>query len=108
MGDDRKRRQDTFVVRLWRDATSLRLLRAEVEHVQSGGHSEHHWSVSNPDNARDWIFDQMLSVGLLQPGVRSLPGADQQMGSLDAIPEHDGNRNQTSEVMKKERYPCVY
>ena len=32
----RVRRDDAFVVRLWRDATTSRLLRAEVEHLATG------------------------------------------------------------------------
>ena len=90
MGDDRKRRQDTFVVRLWRDVQSLRLLRAEVEHVQSGDLTEHRWRASNPDIGPDWILDQMLNADRLQPGERSAPGADQPNEFPEIDPERHG------------------
>lgn len=63
MTDERERRYDTFVVRLWRDLVSRRVLRAEVEHVQSGHRSERRWRTT-PDGAGggdglDWIADQI-------------------------------------------------
>ena len=36
MGDDPGHGYDSFVVRMWRDRTGVTVLRAEVEHVQSG------------------------------------------------------------------------
>ena len=36
MSREPERAYDSFVVRLWRDAATGRLLRAEVEHVQTG------------------------------------------------------------------------
>jgi hypothetical protein len=63
MTDERGRRYDTFVVRLWRDLVSRRLLRAEVEHVQSGHRSERRWrSAAGDDGGGDewaWIVDQL-------------------------------------------------
>jgi hypothetical protein len=36
MTSDHTKRYDSFVVRVWRETASGRLLRAEVDHVQSG------------------------------------------------------------------------
>jgi hypothetical protein len=48
---------DSFVVRLWRDATTRALLRAEVEHVQSG-------SVGISVGATwDWLAERLRTEG---------------------------------------------
>ncbi len=36
MSNDCTKRYDSFVIRVWRETASGRLLRAEVDHVQSG------------------------------------------------------------------------
>ena len=36
MSNDRAQRYDSFVIRIWQEAGTGRLLRAEVDHVQSG------------------------------------------------------------------------
>lgn len=62
MADERERRYDTFVVRLWRDLVSRRVLRAEVEHVQSGHRSERRWRSAVDGDDGDglaWIADQL-------------------------------------------------
>lgn len=92
MGDDRKRRQDTFVVRLWRDVTSLRLLRAEVDHVQSGVHTEHRWKASNSENDPEWILDQLLKADPTQPGERSAPGPEAAENPPVAMSKHHRQR----------------
>lgn len=56
MGDDAGHGYDSFVVRLWHEADSGALLRAEVEHVQSG---ESEVEVgSSWDWIRDWLRAQ--------------------------------------------------
>ena len=36
MSNDYSKRYDSFVIRVWREKASGRLLRAEVDHIQSG------------------------------------------------------------------------
>jgi hypothetical protein len=61
---------DSFVVRLWRDSGDRSLLRAEIEHVQSGqvgasiGHS---W---------EWIADALDAAATPDTGARSSPPAE--------------------------------
>lgn len=50
---DNERRYDAFVVRLWRDGASGRLLRAEVEHAVSGDRRR---ATGPPES---WIIDQI-------------------------------------------------
>lgn len=62
MRDNRDRRYDTFVVRLWRDLVSHRVLRAEIEHVQSGLRSNRRWRAGRDeadDDAFAWISNQL-------------------------------------------------
>ena len=60
MGHEPGHGYDSFVVRLWREAVTGVLLRAEVEHVQSG-------SVGVSVGASwDWIHDR-LRASLEQP-----------------------------------------
>jgi hypothetical protein len=61
MTDDHVRRYDTFVVRLWRDLVSRRVLRVDVEHVQSGRHAARRWGAESdaPGEALAWIGDQL-------------------------------------------------
>jgi hypothetical protein len=60
MSLERERRYDTFVVRLWRDLVSRRVLRAEVEHVQSGHRVERHWSAGDGGgDGLEWIAEQI-------------------------------------------------
>ena len=49
----RERRYDAFVVRLWHDRTTGRLLRAEVEHAASGECTR----AAGPAEA--WVLDQI-------------------------------------------------
>ncbi len=44
---------DAFVVRLWRDATTGRVLRAEVEHAGSGALAR------SADVTTDWVLHQI-------------------------------------------------
>ena len=48
-----ERLYDAFVVRLWRDGASGRLLRAEVEHATSGERTR------ATDPADTWVLDQI-------------------------------------------------
>lgn len=66
MSDERARRYDTFVVRLWRDVVSRRLIRADVEHVQSGQRAERRWRPQdgNEPDGLAWITDQIRAGGM--------------------------------------------
>ena len=61
-----ERRYDTFVVRLWRDGATGRLLRAEVEHAATGERAR----ATGP--AHTWILDRIRAC-LDAEGERAPP-----------------------------------
>lgn len=71
-GDDHSpsRRYDSFVVRLWRDGSSSELLRAEVEHVQTG------LRIDKVQTSLGWILSAIKSW--VQPSdIHQIEGASQ-------------------------------
>lgn len=66
MSHDGGRRYDAFVVRLWRDAGTGDVLRAEVEHVPSGA------LVRAAGVALGWVLDQ-IHTSLADPRTPAAP-----------------------------------
>jgi hypothetical protein len=60
MTDERERRYDSFVVRLWRGFVSPCVLRAEVEHVQTGERLSRRWSTI--DAATGGALEEAASI----------------------------------------------
>lgn len=56
MPNDRGQRYDSFLIRIWQEAGTGRLLRAEVDHVQSG--AVH----IGRNSGLDWIQDTLKTV----------------------------------------------
>jgi hypothetical protein len=56
MSNDRGQRYDSFVIRIWQEAGTGRLLRAEVDHVQSGAVHV------GRNTALDWIQHTLQTV----------------------------------------------
>jgi len=69
MSHDGGHRYDAFVVRLWRDAGSDHVLRAEVEHVPSGV------LVRAAGVATGWVLDQ-IETRLAGPRIVVAPTSD--------------------------------
>lgn len=59
MDEDLDRRYDTYLIRVWRERSSDRWLRAEVRHVQSAWSVDRRWSDEESADALGWICDQL-------------------------------------------------
>lgn len=57
---EKRRRYDTFVIRLWREGEAGRWLRVDVEHVQGRTVVVHRWSCdTEDDDAPQWLLDRL-------------------------------------------------
>lgn len=75
----RSRLYDSFIVRLWRDEGSDSILRAEVEHVQTG------LSIDNVRVTPEWVTAAIQSC--LRPGA--VPFSDEQGEGNGAFRDSD-------------------
>lgn len=82
---------DSFVVRLWRDLRDRRLLRAEIEHVQSG----HVGTSIGP--SWEWIAEGLRSAATRDTAIPNSSPAESALRERAERPSHRSCREKGKE-----------